>query len=69
MDLSLDDNAFDWSSETSTSASEFEDVVEHKTTIGVADAIEDYETGRYRSGVPVGFDATIDDDFLPPYQG
>jgi hypothetical protein len=38
MDSNVGDSAFDFSSEASSYASEFEDVVEHKATNGVADA-------------------------------
>ena len=41
MDSDLDESAFEWSSESSNSTSEFEDVREHETTIGVAVSVED----------------------------
>ena len=69
MDSSLDDSAFELSSEPSTSASKFEDVVDHETTIGVTGAVEDNITRKYCLGALVGFDASIEDDFLPPCQG
>jgi hypothetical protein len=42
MDSNVGDSAFDFSSEASSYASEFKDVVKHETTNGVANAEDEF---------------------------
>ena len=54
MDSNLGDSELEWFSNLSTFSSEFEIVVEHETTIGDTNAVDDIVTGSSRLDVRVG---------------
>ena len=55
IDSNIGGSALEWSSDPSTFASEFEAVMEHETTIGVTNGIDDIVTRSSRLDVCVGF--------------